>query len=71
MAVHLHPIQTSLKCPPPPGSVPAQLSSSPNATGQCQVECWHKVVEVELFYYELLKLSWVKVEQLENDCLRL
>ena len=28
-------------------------------------------VEVELFYYELLKLSYVKVEKLENYCLRL
>ena len=35
------------------------------------VECWRVIVEVELFYYELLKLSLVKVERLENNCLRL
>ena len=28
-------------------------------------------VEVDLFYYELLKLSYVKVEKLENYCLGL
>ena len=26
-------------------------------TSQFQVECWHVIVQVELFYYELLKLS--------------
>ena len=41
------------------------LGESPT-TSQCQVECWHVIVEVELFYYELRK-----VEKLENNCLRL
>ena len=31
------------------------LKESPT-TGQCQVECWHVIVEVELFYSELLTL---------------
>ena len=33
--------------------------------------CWHVIGEVERFYYELLKLSYVKVEKLENYSLRL
>ena len=42
-----------------------------NLSLQCLVKCWRVIVEVELFYYELLKLSLVKVERLENNCLRL
>ena len=33
------------------------VPNCPLNLGQCQVECWRVIVEVELFCYELLKLS--------------
>ena len=53
------------------GSDPFQPNCPLNLSLQCLVECWRVIVEVELFYYELLRLSLVKVERLQNNCLRL
>ena len=47
------------------------LGESPT-TSHCQVECWHVWLwKSNFFYYKLFKLSYVKVEKLENYCLRL
>ena len=53
------------------GADPFQPNCPLNLSLQCLVECWRVIVEVELFYYELLRLSLVKVERLQNNCLRL